>query len=125
VWQVSVKGVLGWDGAVVLLRNDRDEWELPGGRLGAGEQPPDALRREIAEELGLRAEMGALLLAESFEVVPGRWVLVLAYRCAAPRPRELSFSEEHCAVTLASLEALDSMALPDVYRRAIRASSEL
>ena len=29
---VSVKGVLLIAGRVLLLRNDRDEWELPGGR---------------------------------------------------------------------------------------------
>jgi hypothetical protein len=28
---VAVKGVLIRDGRVILLRNDRDEWELPGG----------------------------------------------------------------------------------------------
>jgi hypothetical protein len=35
--KVSVKGVLLVDGYVALVRNERDEWELPGGRLEAGE----------------------------------------------------------------------------------------
>ena len=30
---VSIKGVLVEAGRVVLLENERDEWELPGGRL--------------------------------------------------------------------------------------------
>jgi 8-oxo-dGTP pyrophosphatase MutT (NUDIX family) len=34
---VSAKGVVVRDGEVVLLRNERDEWELPGGRLELGE----------------------------------------------------------------------------------------
>ena len=36
---VSVKGVLVRDGQVLLLKNEREEWELPGGKLGLGEEP--------------------------------------------------------------------------------------
>ena len=41
-WPVSVKGVVGWDGRVVVLRNRRGEWELPGGRLDATDASPEA-----------------------------------------------------------------------------------
>lgn len=36
-------------------------WELPGGKVEPGEDPPAALHREIFEELGVRIELGALL----------------------------------------------------------------
>ncbi|HEV7594077.1 MAG TPA: NUDIX domain-containing protein, partial [Gemmatimonadaceae bacterium] len=49
---VTVKGVLIRDGRVVLLRNEREEWELPGGKLELSESPEQCLAREIEEELG-------------------------------------------------------------------------
>lgn len=34
---VSAKGAIEVDGRLLLLRNERNEWELPGGKLEIGE----------------------------------------------------------------------------------------
>jgi 8-oxo-dGTP pyrophosphatase MutT (NUDIX family) len=60
-YQVPVKGVVVRGGRVLLLCNERQEWELPGGRLEPGETPPQCVAREIAEETGWVVDTGPIL----------------------------------------------------------------
>ncbi len=55
---VSVKGVVVRDSRVLLLKNEREEWELPGGKLELGEEPAACVAREITEETGLHVTTG-------------------------------------------------------------------
>ena len=115
-----MKGVLSWDGDVVLLRNERGEWELPGGRIEQDDASPQAtLVREFDEELGLSIEVGALLDVWRYDPRPGRRVLVVGYRCTAPRPVELIHSHEHDAVGLFGPDDRARLDLPAGYRRCI------
>lgn len=48
-------------------------WILPGGRVEVGEQPQDAVRREIWEETGQRVTLGPLVeVSSAHRVGPGR-----------------------------------------------------
>ena len=53
-YPTSVKGVLLLDRQVLLVKNSRDEWELPGGRTDDGEDHSQTVSREFAEELSIK-----------------------------------------------------------------------
>src|SRR4029077_18098266 len=88
-YPISVKGVLIDDGRVLLLLNERGEWDLPGGRPDPGEDHRAALAREVREEAGLAVEVGALLDEHLFEVLPQRFVRIVAYACRLVGGREV------------------------------------
>ncbi|GAA1030138.1 NUDIX hydrolase [Virgisporangium ochraceum] len=52
-------------GDVLLVKpNYRDTWGFPGGVLEAGETPDEGAAREVLEEIGLRVEVGRLLVVD-------------------------------------------------------------
>ena len=116
----SIKGVLLIKDAVVLLKNERDEWELPGGRIEPGETQEQTLAREFAEELGVRVEVGPPIDSYVFEVIPGRQVQIVTYGCTlAPSLWRPKISDEHLEHCLWPVERLSEINLPAGYRRSV------
>jgi 8-oxo-dGTP pyrophosphatase MutT (NUDIX family) len=120
---VSIKGVvLDEQQRVLLLRNDRDEWELPGGRIEIGETPQETVVREIAEEIGWTVAAGPLLDAWLYRIeAVDRHVFVVAYGCHLVTAGPPALSDEHREYGMFSADELPGLPLPDCYRRAIDA----
>ncbi|MBX9946214.1 MAG: NUDIX hydrolase [Reyranella sp.] len=121
---ISVKAVLIHERRVLLLLNERDEWDLPGGRPEAGEDHRAALVREVREETGLAVEVGALLDEHVFEVLPQRHVRIVAYACTVQGDGDVTLSDEHLEVRWVALadlgRSIAGRRLPAGYLGAIR-----
>jgi 8-oxo-dGTP diphosphatase len=111
-------------GILITRRHEGAErgglWEFPGGKVEPGESEPEALRREILEELGCPVEVGPLLLRHRHRY-PDLEVELAFHACrlapgAAPRalgvaavewaPAEALASYDFCEADLPVLAAL-------------------
>ena len=118
---VSVKGVAVQDGRVLLLENERAEWELPGGKLELGEDPPDCVVREISEESGWRVTAGPLLDCWQYHIRPGADVVIVTYGCHVHSTAPPVASDEHKRAGLFLPVQVPGLVLPEGYKRSIAA----
>jgi len=72
-------------GKILVTQRKKDSshgllWEFPGGKLKEGEDPRQALQRELKEELDVEAKVGMLFDAV-YHDYPEYPILLLVYRC--------------------------------------------
>jgi 8-oxo-dGTP diphosphatase len=114
-------GVLVEQGRVLLTRRKagthlEGAWEFPGGKVHHDEDPRDALRRELREELGIEAVAGEIVEVTFHRYDdrgrPSKPVLLLFFEATrvagSPAPRALDVA----AFEWASAEGLDPARFP-------------
>lgn len=74
-----VAALIEKEGKLLVCQRTRHQtmplkWEFPGGKIEEGEQPRDALRRELEEELGILATIGDELARIQHEYPNGSMV---------------------------------------------------
>jgi 8-oxo-dGTP diphosphatase len=113
---IVVAGVLFEQGRVLLTQRKKGAhleglWELPGGKIDPDEDPRDALVRELREELGIAADVGAPLEITSWRY-PEKRVLLLFFEVSrkpgSPDPQCLDVAD----MKWASREDLDTLQFP-------------
>jgi 8-oxo-dGTP pyrophosphatase MutT (NUDIX family) len=78
-------------GMILIVRNRRGRWVLPGGKVKPGEKLRGAAQREIKEELGIKVELRKRLPADHVRRHTGRCDRCVVYRAkiikGKPKPR--------------------------------------
>ena len=71
------------------------KWEFPGGKVEEGESPPQALGRELQEELDVRAGIGDEVERYEFTYAGKSPILLIFYAVSdfAGEPRNCVFEE--------------------------------
>ena len=77
-----VAGLIRRDGRILICRRRADQphahkWEFPGGKLEPGESPPEALARELREELAIEARIAGEVERYEFCYPGGRPLLLI------------------------------------------------
>jgi 8-oxo-dGTP diphosphatase len=108
--QIVVAGALISSGTLLVAQRERPPelaglWELPGGKVAAGESDADALVRELDEELGVAVTVGERL---GRDVVLSEQMTLRAYLVTqtggSVQPRD------HRALRWVSADELDALA---------------
>lgn len=96
---VVAAAVIIEDGRVLLTQRKSGAhlagaWEFPGGKVEAGEDPRDALARELREELGIEAEAGEVLDVTFHRYEEAQKAVLLLFfeasrRRGSPEPRAI------------------------------------
>ncbi|MGC7406785.1 NUDIX domain-containing protein [Pandoraea pneumonica] len=118
---VSAKAIIRRNDTVLFARNPRDEWELPGGQPEPGESLEDAVRREVQEECGWQIAQVTYHGSASFEVIPGRHVMLVFYVCEQD-PHDLTplvTSDEHSTFAWIDVGGVRPVDLPACYWDAV------
>ena len=117
---ISIKGVVVLDGKVLLLKNDRNEWDLPGGRIEPGETPEECVAREVEEETQLKVTTGPILDSWMYYIeVAKKHVFIVTYGCHPTDNTTPAHSHEHKEVGLFTEAEVPTLNMPAGYKRSI------
>lgn len=118
---VSIKGVIIRDNRVLLLCNERDEWELPGGKIEVEETPEECLAREIEEETGWTVQVGEILNSWIYHITQvDRHVFIVTYGCRVDSQAPVVVSSEHKEAGLFTKAEVPGLPMPEGYKRSVQ-----
>jgi len=122
IQRVSLKAAISVEDKYFLLQDQSGNWELPGGKLEFGEPIVGALKREVAEEIGIRdLEVGKPIGAFDFKVDPKdgltiRQFIIIVFECSS-KVSNIKLSHEHQDSGWFTKEEIKSLPMREDYKK--------
>lgn len=112
---ISLKAIILDDNRVLCLKNEREEWDLPGGKLVFSEGIEECLKREVLEEVNLEIKNLNILkpLNLKFNHVP---VFVLVFSASISSISPIDISYEHSEYNFFSKSEIIKLNMPQDYK---------
>jgi ADP-ribose pyrophosphatase YjhB (NUDIX family) len=86
--KIAQKVIVEINQRILLVKDPREErniWELPGGRMNIDEDPREAMQREFTEEMGVDIHVGEVVHMEQFiQGNEGARAFMIVYRATLP-----------------------------------------
>lgn len=124
--KIAQKVIVEQAGKILLVqdpREERDIWELPGGRMNVDEEPRAAMQREFEEEMGVAINVHEVLHMEQFiQGNEGKRAFVIVYRATLVN-KDTSFKtdpREVSQVAWYTAAEVQSLSLYPEYEQAVR-----
>ena len=121
IQRVSVSGIIIDQQKILVVRRAKSEkffpgfYEFPGGKVEFGENPENAVVREVKEETGLTAEIVKIVTVRSYlSKNDTQHNIELFYNLKLQKDRnQIVLSKEHDAYLWVDKTNLDATELPD------------
>ncbi len=138
LFYIGIKGLIKINDKVLVLMNEKGNekkyWDIPGGRMGEGEEIKETLKRELGEELpGIKnIKVGDLVYIYKLprNLQDGNGLMLQFYSVEAQLP-DIQLSEEHEGYLWVGKEELEKLGnesdehyIEEGYKEAIKIALE-
>ena len=107
---VSVKSLIFDDKRILLMKNERDEWDIPGGKIENNHNVIETLVREVKEELNITIDNYNILLAKKY-LFRKQEIIVIVYNSKITNEDPISLSFENIDYNFFSYNELNQLKL--------------
>ena len=116
---ISIKALIVDGNKILCLKNERNEWDLPGGKINFGETAIDCLQREVKEETNL--EIDNVKLVDFFSTIffNQTAVLIVLYKAKILSTNHISISFEHFDYNFFNKNEIIALSCPEEYKKSI------
>ena len=110
MFPVSVKSILIDDQRVLLLKNERDEWDLPGGKIEKSYNVIETLIKEVKEELNITIDNYNILQVQKY-LFRKQQIIVVTYFSEITNEDPIILSFENIDYQFFSYDKLNELKL--------------